>query len=121
MPSASSSSSSTPLTDSELLSQSPYLSKLVLKGRLAPSRYSKLLISARSISKPLKPEIWECCGSSCKPCVLELYKQELKVWEECHPDGEEEQEQEEEEELIQEKEEEKGEKEKGNPKIEIGI
>lgn len=25
---------------------------------------------------------------SCKPCVTELWRQELRCWKECHPDGE---------------------------------
>ncbi|GAA5991588.1 hypothetical protein JCM5350_002625 [Sporobolomyces pararoseus] len=124
MPSTTTSTTSSPLvplTDSELLSLSPYLTKLTLRrNKLAPTRSSKLFLSARSKSKPKKPEIWECCGSSCKPCVLELYREEKRVWEECHPDGEEEEEEKEEEEeenLNDDGEENK----KGDPKVEIGI
>lgn len=25
----------------------------------------------------------ECCGSSCKPCVMDMYGEELRVWKEC--------------------------------------
>lgn len=28
-----------------------------------------------------------CRPGSCKPCVTELWKQELRCWNECHPDG----------------------------------
>ena len=32
--------------------------------------------------KPEKPGLGACCGSSCDPCVLTLYAQEVKVWKE---------------------------------------
>ncbi|GAA5913371.1 uncharacterized protein JCM6883_003055 [Sporobolomyces salmoneus] len=106
-----------PLTDDELLDRSPFLTKLS-RRRLAPIRLSQLLSSARSTKPPKEPEAWECCGSSCKPCVRELWREERKVWEECHPEGEGE----EIESESEEEEEQKPEKpEKGGPQLEIGI
>ncbi|GAA6020172.1 hypothetical protein JCM11491_005554 [Sporobolomyces phaffii] len=78
--------SCTPLTDDELVSQSPFLSKLS-RRRLAPVRLAQLFATARAPTPPAAPEPWECCGSSCKPCVRELWKEEMRVWDECHPDG----------------------------------
>ncbi|KAE9405587.1 hypothetical protein BT96DRAFT_852680 [Gymnopus androsaceus JB14] len=75
------------LTDEECLEHSPFLSNLQRKGRLAPSRLKTLYESAKSPKPPREPDPWECCGSNCKPCVKELWRQELKCWSECHPDG----------------------------------
>ncbi|GAA5944157.1 uncharacterized protein JCM15063_000164 [Sporobolomyces koalae] len=75
------------MSDPELLSQSPFLLKLS-RRRLAPSRMSDLYTAARAAKPPKEPELWECCGSSCKPCVNDLYREERRVWDECHPDGE---------------------------------
>jgi len=61
---------------------SPTLTRL-LKARPAPSRETNLLNAAFSTTKPVKPPPGECCGSSCDPCVMDLYAQELKVWKEC--------------------------------------
>ena len=61
---------------------SPTLTRL-LKARPAPSRETTLLEAAFSETKPVKPLPGECCGSSCDPCVMDLYAQELKVWKEC--------------------------------------
>jgi hypothetical protein len=61
---------------------SPTLARL-LKARPAPSREKTLLEAARSETRPVKPPPGECCGSSCDPCVMELYAQESRVWKEC--------------------------------------
>lgn len=65
-----------------LKSHSPTLTKL-LKARPAPVRETALLAAATSPTKPVKPPAGDCCGSSCDPCVMDLYAQELKVWKEC--------------------------------------
>ncbi|KAM0792855.1 hypothetical protein ACM66B_002619 [Microbotryomycetes sp. NB124-2] len=76
-----------PLMDEqELLERSPFLLKLQ-KRRLAPVRWAQLLATAQSSKPPKEPEPWDCCGSSCQPCVKELYRQEKRVWDEIHPDG----------------------------------
>jgi hypothetical protein len=43
---------------------------------------------------PRQPELDECCGSGCDPCVfdlydaaLERYEQALRAWRERHPDA----------------------------------
>jgi hypothetical protein len=66
----------------EAKKHSPTLTRL-LKARPAPSRETNLLNAAFSTTKPAKPPPGECCGSSCDPCVMDLYAQELKVWKEC--------------------------------------
>jgi hypothetical protein len=63
--------------DRELLDDSPTLARLVRKGRLAPSRLAQLLAAGRTTTPPKEPEPWECCGSNCRPCVLELWKVRL--------------------------------------------
>ncbi|BGP29702.1 hypothetical protein JCM10296v2_001441 [Rhodotorula toruloides] len=73
--------------DRELIDDSPTLARLVRKGRLAPSRLAQLLAAGRSTRAPTEPEAWECCGSNCRPCVREIWREEVKVWSECHPDG----------------------------------
>ncbi|KAK4702182.1 hypothetical protein P7C70_g4050, partial [Phenoliferia sp. Uapishka_3] len=76
------------LTAEDVLERSPFLSNLKRRGRLAPSRLADLLRSAKGPKAPAEPDPWECCGSSCKPCVTTLWKEELRCWKECHPDGE---------------------------------
>ena len=71
-----------PATTKAAKTHSPTLTRL-LKARPAPSRETTLLQAAYSDVKPLKPPPGECCGSSCDPCVMELYAQELRVWKEC--------------------------------------
>jgi hypothetical protein len=66
----------------EAKKHSPTLTRL-LKARPAPSRETNLINAAVSTTKPVKPPPGECCGSSCDPCVMDLYAQELKVWKEC--------------------------------------
>jgi hypothetical protein len=64
--------------------RSPTLKKLI-KTRLAPIRETELITKALCPEKPLKPPAdgRECCGSSCKPCVMDLYGEELRIWKEC--------------------------------------
>jgi hypothetical protein len=71
-----------PPTPKEAKKFSPTLTRL-LKARPAPSRENTLLEAAFGDEKPVKPPPGECCGSSCDPCVMDLYAQELKVWKEC--------------------------------------
>ncbi|CAD0086292.1 unnamed protein product [Aureobasidium mustum] len=70
------------ISTATLKSRSPTLTKL-LKARPAPIRETALLAAATSLTKPVKPPAGDCCGSSCDPCVMDLYAQELKVWKEC--------------------------------------
>lgn len=81
------------MNEEELLERSPFLVKLQ-KRRLAPVRWAELVSIARSSKPPTPPNPWDCCGSSCKPCVKDLYKEELRVWQEIHPDGPEEEDEE---------------------------
>lgn len=71
-----------PPNTKEAKKHSPTLTRL-LKARPAPSRETNLLNAAFSKTKPVEPPPGECCGSSCDPCVMDLYAQELKVWKEC--------------------------------------
>lgn len=70
--------------------RSPTLRKL-LKKRLAPVREKELIAKALCEDRPEKPAPGACCGSSCDPCVMDMYAEELKVWKECWVkwDGEE--------------------------------
>jgi hypothetical protein len=67
--------------------RSPTLQKL-LKSRLAPIRENELITKALNPERPIKPPAdgRECCGSACKPCVMDLYGEELRVWKECWRD-----------------------------------
>ncbi|THV08417.1 hypothetical protein K435DRAFT_847282 [Dendrothele bispora CBS 962.96] len=86
------------LTEEECLERSSFLANLQRKGRLTPSRLQELfaalmyswIMQAKSPKPPKEPDPWDCCGSNCKPCVNELWRQELRCWQECHPDGVEE-------------------------------
>ncbi|KAM0809295.1 hypothetical protein AB5N19_09638 [Seiridium cardinale] len=69
-------------TPREAQQHSPTLARL-LKSRLAPVRETALLNAAMGNEKPVKPAAGDCCGSSCNPCVMDLYREELKVWKEC--------------------------------------
>ncbi|GAA6003432.1 hypothetical protein JCM10207_000331 [Rhodosporidiobolus poonsookiae] len=129
MPSASPAPELT-LSEEDLLDRSPTLARLVRKGRLAPARLAQLLAAGRGKSRPKEPEAWECCGSSCRPCVRELWREEDKVWGEVHPDGESDNEGEGEDgaERKAKEEKEEGEKaqedekdQKGSPRVEIGL
>lgn len=74
-------------------SRSPTLIKL-LKTRLAPIRENELITKALNPTRPVKPPAdgRECCGSACKPCVMDLYGEELRVWKECWRDQDDKQE-----------------------------
>lgn len=91
------------MQEDEVVERSKTFVKLVKHGRLAPLRKAQLLKAATADSAPAAPEPWECCGSHCQPCVKQLHKevrdccvqsrsvlnqsaQELKCWQECHPD-----------------------------------
>lgn len=76
----------TNMVEDELLERSPFLTKLH-RRRLAPARWQQLVASATASRPPCAPSPWDCCGSSCKPCVKELYREELRCWTELHPDG----------------------------------
>lgn len=62
--------------------RSPTLVKL-LKTRLAPVRERELIAKATCPDRPMKPAPGDCCGSSCHPCVMDNYAEELRVWKEC--------------------------------------
>jgi hypothetical protein len=62
--------------------RSPTLVRL-LKTRLAPVRERELMAKATSPERPVKPGPGDCCGSSCQPCVMDSYAEELRVWKEC--------------------------------------
>ena len=32
-------------------------------------------------SPPRKPEVYECCGSGCIPCIFDLYEEDLERYE----------------------------------------
>ncbi|GAA5903170.1 hypothetical protein JCM6882_006984 [Rhodosporidiobolus microsporus] len=109
-------------TQDDLLDRSPTLLRLS-KKRLAPARLSQLLAAARGKKPPQEPELTDCCGSSCRPCVRDLWKEENKVWGEINPDGASDGEEED-----GEAGDEKGEKEeegkktgRGAPMVEIGL
>ncbi|KAH6646229.1 hypothetical protein BKA67DRAFT_583599 [Truncatella angustata] len=70
------------LTSREARKHSPTLDRL-LKSRLAPIREAALLKAAVGEEKPGKPAAGDCCGSSCNPCVMDLYREELNIWKEC--------------------------------------
>ncbi|KAL4959532.1 uncharacterized protein BDV14DRAFT_9620 [Aspergillus stella-maris] len=52
--------------------------------RLTRTREKQLLKAAgRDINDPPpKPGLGECCGSSCDPCVDDLWREEVRVWRE---------------------------------------
>ncbi|ORY90851.1 hypothetical protein BCR35DRAFT_108270 [Leucosporidium creatinivorum] len=125
------------MDETDLLERSPFLVKLKAR-RLAPSRLADLYAAAGAKTPPPAPDPWECCGSSCKPCVKELWREELKCWNEIHPDGAEEEEEEEDEDRGEGKDEEtvrrkkeaaekiklaklKERQEKSSPKVEIAV
>lgn len=67
----------------DLQKHSPTLTRL-LKTRLAPIREEALLAAAApGAERPVKPAAGDCCGSSCNPCVMDLYREEFKIWKEC--------------------------------------
>ncbi|KAL4946598.1 hypothetical protein BDV06DRAFT_52925 [Aspergillus oleicola] len=52
--------------------------------RLTATRTKQLIrAAARDITDPPpKPGLGECCGSSCDPCVDDLWREEVRVWRE---------------------------------------
>lgn len=62
--------------------RSPTLAKL-LRTRLAPVRERELIAKAMCPDRPAKPALGDCCGSNCRPCVMDNYAEELRVWKEC--------------------------------------
>ncbi|KAL4957050.1 hypothetical protein BDW69DRAFT_52119 [Aspergillus filifer] len=52
--------------------------------RLTRTREKQLLKAAgRDLhDPPPKPGLGECCGSSCDPCVDDLWREEVRVWRE---------------------------------------
>ncbi|KAL4803082.1 hypothetical protein BDV18DRAFT_163607 [Aspergillus unguis] len=52
--------------------------------RLTGTRTKQLVrAAARGVDDPPpKPGLGECCGSSCDPCVNDLWREELECWKE---------------------------------------
>lgn len=52
--------------------------------RLTATRAKQLIrAAAREVDDPpLKPGLGECCGSSCDPCVNDLWREEVECWRE---------------------------------------
>lgn len=82
-----------PTSPKELESQSPEayytpnevpLFKALQKKRLSGTRTKQLLRAASRAynDPPPPPELGTCCGSSCDPCVNDLWKEERDVWRE---------------------------------------
>ncbi|KAJ5501956.1 hypothetical protein N7463_004830 [Penicillium fimorum] len=78
----------TPNSDSTQPTPVPYytpeetpLYKTLYKTRLTKTRTKQLLRAGeRAYNDP--PPLGDCCGSSCDPCVRDLWKQELGIWRE---------------------------------------
>ncbi|KAI9327010.1 hypothetical protein DFJ73DRAFT_864626 [Zopfochytrium polystomum] len=71
------------MTATSLAAVSPTFRRL--RPRLAAYREEQLLAIASSAERPARPPPGACCGSSCDPCVLDVYREELKIWREAHP------------------------------------
>lgn len=58
--------------------------KALQKKRLSGTRTKQLLRAAGRAhdDPPPPPELGTCCGSSCDPCVNDLWREELSVWKE---------------------------------------
>ncbi|KAJ5232006.1 hypothetical protein N7468_004962 [Penicillium chermesinum] len=58
--------------------------KALQKKRLTGTRTKQLLRAAGRAhdDPPPPPELGLCCGSSCDPCVNDLWREELSVWKE---------------------------------------
>lgn len=54
------------------------------RARTTHTRHKQLLRAARRPhdAPPPRPGADECCGSSCKPCVVDLWREEVDVWRE---------------------------------------
>ncbi|KAL5332381.1 hypothetical protein BJX70DRAFT_393029 [Aspergillus crustosus] len=64
-------------------SEIPFLKRKAAK-RLTNTRLKQLLRAASRDynDPPPKPGLGECCGSSCDPCVNDLWKEEVVCWRE---------------------------------------
>ncbi|KAJ5080989.1 hypothetical protein N7456_013699 [Penicillium angulare] len=78
-------------TENETPSPTPYFSpnqvpkfKALQKKRLSGTRTKQLLKAAGRAfdDPPPPPELGTCCGSSCDPCVNDLWREEREVWRE---------------------------------------
>lgn len=69
-----------------LKSKSALFAKLL--PNMTPIRCEQLLAIAASDDRPERPAAGECCGSSCDPCVNDLYRQELRIWKDCRETAE---------------------------------
>lgn len=60
------------------------LFKKLQKNRLTKTRTKQLLRAAEREynDPPPPPGLGDCCGSSCDPCVRDLWKEEIGVWRE---------------------------------------
>ena len=60
------------------------LFKKLQKNRLTKTRTKQLLRAAeRDFNDPPPPPgLGDCCGSSCDPCVRDLWKEEIGIWRE---------------------------------------
>ena len=63
--------------------------KALQKKRLTGTRTKQLLRAASRAynDPPPEPELGMCCGSSCDPCVNDLWREERAVWRERWGDG----------------------------------
>ncbi|KAJ5446756.1 hypothetical protein N7445_001577 [Penicillium cf. griseofulvum] len=60
------------------------LFKTLYKTRLTKTRTKQLLRAGERAynDPPPPPGLGDCCGSSCDPCVRDLWKQEIGIWRE---------------------------------------
>ncbi|GAD93499.1 hypothetical protein ANI_1_2110184 [Paecilomyces variotii No. 5] len=65
------------------LSEIPFI-KAAKRKRLTATRTKQLLRAAsrEHNDPPPPPGLGDCCGSSCDPCVRDLWKEELTCWKE---------------------------------------
>ncbi|KAJ5263777.1 hypothetical protein N7478_011382 [Penicillium angulare] len=77
--------------ENETTSPTPYFTpnqvpkfKALQKKRLSGTRTKQLLKAAGRAfdDPPPPPELGTCCGSSCDPCVNDLWREEREVWRE---------------------------------------
>ncbi|KOS43493.1 hypothetical protein ACN38_g5609 [Penicillium nordicum] len=82
---------STSTSDSTQPTPEPYytpeetpLYKTLYKTRLTKTRTKQLLRAGERTynDPPPPPGLGDCCGSSCDPCVRDLWKQEIGIWRE---------------------------------------
>ncbi|RAL04132.1 uncharacterized protein BO80DRAFT_256744 [Aspergillus ibericus CBS 121593] len=67
--------------------ETPFIKKR--RNRLSTTRTKQLVRAAERAynDPPPPPGLGECCGSSCDPCVTDLWKEELTVWRERWGEG----------------------------------